>query len=209
MKPPLRLPKTLTAKTLTHYEQNPDAFWEATKDHDVSQNYAALFRHIPHTRPWTLLDLGCGPGRDLKYFTASGHTAIGLEGCESFCSMARKYSGCEVLHRDFLDMKLPTGSFHGIFANASLFHVPKPEFHRVLKDLHAALRNGGILFSSNPRGHGEDFSSTRYANLMELEDYQGLVEGAGFELVEHYYRPGNVPQEEARWLACVFKKLPA
>ena len=200
-------PRVLTARTLAYYEGSQDGFWEGTKDHDVSQNYAALMRHIPHDRPWNLLDLGCGPGRDLKYFAACGHRAIGLDGCEAFCRMAREYSGCEVLHQDFIDMRLDDGFFHGIFANASLFHVPKPEFSRVLRQLHAALADKGVLFSSNPRGRGEDFESPRYAYFMELEEYRRFVEGAGFELIEHYYRPSGLPIEECRWLACVFRKI--
>lgn len=196
----------LTSRTLAHYEADPVGFWQGTKDHDVSQNYAALLRHIPHDRPWNLLDLGCGPGRDLKYFAANGHRAVGLDGSESFCRMAREYSGCEVLHQDFIAMRLKDGFFHGIFANASLFHVPRLEFSRVLRQLHAALADKGILFSSNPRGMGEDFDSPRYANFMELKEYTRCVEDAGFKLIEHYYRPQGLPVEECRWLACVFRR---
>lgn len=199
-------PENLTRRTLGYYEENPAGFWEATKDHDVSQNYASFLRHIRHAKPWTLLDLGCGPGRDLRYFSALGHAARGLDGCAAFCRMARDYSGCEVLHQDFISLNLPAGAYHGIFANASLFHVPKPEFSRVLGELQEALVKDGILFSSNPRGRGEDFDGSRYANFMELEEYREAVEAAGFALLDHYYRPPGLPAEERRWLACVFRK---
>src|SRR5258708_12397743 len=66
--------------TLEHYNQRAEAFWQGTRDHDVSQNIAALLAAIEGEPPFTILDFGCGPGRDLKVFAAPGHVAVGLEG---------------------------------------------------------------------------------------------------------------------------------
>lgn len=99
-----------------------------------------------------MLDFGCGPGRDLQTFTRLGHIAVGLDGAERFAQMARQDSGCEVLHQDFLKLDLPAARFDGIFANAVLFHIPKQELPRILRQLHGALKPGGVLFSSNPEG---------------------------------------------------------
>lgn len=198
--------KILTKKTIEHYETDPLGFWRGTFDHDVSQNYQALLGHLEHSNCQTLLDLGCGPGRDLKYFKQLGHHVIGLDGCESFCQMARDYSGCEVLQQDFIEINLKENYFNGIFANASLFHVPKINLPEVLAVLQRSLKQNGILFSSNPRGDGESINGSRYANLMELNEYQTIVEMCGFELIDHYYRPQSVPLENRPWLACVFKK---
>ena len=82
--------------TLEHYNQRAEDFWEGTRDHDVSQNVAALLQHIQGEAPFTILDFGCGPGRDLKTFAGLGYVAIGLEGATRFAAMARGYSGCEV-----------------------------------------------------------------------------------------------------------------
>ena len=76
---PHELDKIATA-TLAHYEQRAEDFRAGTRDHDVSQNIAALLRHIEGESPFTILDFGCGPGRDLETFAGLGHTAIGLEG---------------------------------------------------------------------------------------------------------------------------------
>src|SRR5437762_12035688 len=142
--------------TLGYYDHHAEEFWQGTKDHDVSQNIDALLRHIEGAPPFTILDLGCGPGRDLKTFTQRGHVAIGLEGSARLAEMARGYSGCEVWEQDFLKLELPDEKFDGIFANAALFHVPSAELPRVLRELHAALKPGGVLFSSNPRGENEE-----------------------------------------------------
>src|SRR5262249_21524477 len=82
--------------------------------------------------PYSILDLDCGPGRDLHHFRLLGHNAVGLDGSTEFVAMARSYSGCQVLHHDFLTMILPESRFDGVFANASLFHVPSRELPRVL-----------------------------------------------------------------------------
>src|ERR1035438_10069808 len=96
-----------TSRTLAYYEQRAEEFRAGTRDHDVSQNIAALLRHIESEPPFTILDVGCGPGRDLKTLAGLGHTAIGLEGAPGFVAMARADTGCEVWHQDFLRLDLP------------------------------------------------------------------------------------------------------
>jgi UDP-3-O-[3-hydroxymyristoyl] glucosamine N-acyltransferase len=118
-------PRHVSATTIAHYADAADAFREGTRDHDVSQNIAALLRNIRGAAPFTILDLGCGPGRDLAAFTAFGHVAIGIEGAARLAEMARAATGCEVWEQDFLALHLPAARFDGIFANASLFHVPR------------------------------------------------------------------------------------
>jgi SAM-dependent methyltransferase len=142
--------------TLEHYNQRAEDFWEGTRDHNVSQNIAALLQYIEGEPRFTILDFGCGPGRDLRVFAELGHIAVGLEGAAHFAVMARAHSGCEVWQQDFLKLNLPDIYFDGVFANAALFHVPSQELARVLLELHASLKPGGVLFSSNPHGHNEE-----------------------------------------------------
>lgn len=197
----------VSAATLQHYESRAEAFREGTRDHDVSQNIEALLRHLPGTPPFTILDFGCGPGRDLKDFTARGHVAIGLDGSASFAAMARAESGCEVWQQDFLALDLPAGRFDGIFANASLFHVPREHLARVLRELHAALKPGGVLFCSNPRGNDEEgWNGGRYGVWHGLESWRRWMTQAGFTELEHYYRPTGLPREQQPWLATVWRR---
>ncbi len=156
MKPDRQNFENVTGPTLEFYGQNADDFWDGTRNHDVRQNIEALLRHIRGEPPFAILDLGCGPGRDLKTFRERGHIAIGVEGTAPFVEMAREYSGCEVWQQDFLKLSLPEARFDGIFANASLFHVPTRELPRVLGELSVTLKPGGVLFSSNPRGDNRE-----------------------------------------------------
>ena len=196
-----------SARTLAHYDASAQAFEEGTRAHDVSQNYAALLGAIEGPAPFSLLDFGCGPGRDLAYFRSLGHEAVGLDGSARFVERARAATGCDVMHQDFLDLALPTGRFHGVFANASLFHVPTQELSRVLGALRDSLVLRGVLFSSNPRGPDtEGFDRGRYGAFHTLEKWRGHVTAAGFEEIEHFYRPAGKPRDEQPWLATVWRR---
>ena len=194
--------------TLEHYNQCAGEFWEGTRLHDVSQNVEALLQHIEGQPPFTILDFGCGPGRDLKTFAERGHKAIGLEGAEHFVAMARAHSGREVWRQDFLQLALPDKYFDGVFANAALFHIPRQELPRVLLELHATLKPGGVLFSSNPRGDNrEGWASGRYCVFHDLDAWRAYASAAGFVELIHYYRPDGVPREKQPWLASVWRRL--
>jgi SAM-dependent methyltransferase len=194
--------------TLAHYEQRAPQFRAGTWDHDVSQNIAALLRHIEAPPPLTILDFGCGPGRDLKTFAALGHHAIGLDGAAAFVTMARTESGCEVWQQDFLHLNLPGERFDGVFANASLFHVPTRHLSRVLGQLRASLKPRGVLFSSNPRGDNhEGWQGGRYGVYHDLDAWREHLTAAGFAELEHYYRPAGLPREQQPWLASVWRAM--
>lgn len=197
----------VAALTLAHYEHTAEEFWQGTRDHDVSQNIAALLQYIEAPAPFKLLDFGCGPGRDLKTFRELGHHPTGLEGAARLAAMARAYSGCEVLQQNFLELDLPDAHFDGIFANAVLFHVPSQALPRVLGKLRATLKPGGVLFSSNPRGDGQEgWRGKRYGTFHDWPTWRNYLLAAGFIELTHYYRPAGLPLEQQPWLASVWRK---
>jgi len=199
--------EAITQATLQHYERTAEQFFAGTIDHDVSQNIAALLDAIQAPAPFRLLDLGCGPGRDLKTFMGMGHVAIGVDGSQRFVDMARAYSGCEAWQQDFVKLDLPAGYFDGIYANASLFHVPSAALPQVLQALHASLKTGGVLFSSNPRGDNkEGWNGPRYGSYYDYDTWKDYLLAAGFVEVQHYYRPAGLPRDQQPWLASVWRK---
>lgn len=199
-------------RTLNHYTRTADGFKEGTWDHDVTQNYQALLDAIEGPAPYTILDLGCGPGRDLVFFKSIGHIPVGLDGSEAFVDMAQTETGCEVLHQNFLSLDLADERFDGIFANATLFHVPSAELPRVLKELYASLKPGGVLFSSIPRLMGSDadmdegFVNERFCCYHTWESWRRYCLDAGFTELHHYYRPDGKPRDQQPWLASVWRK---
>ncbi|MEJ5991795.1 class I SAM-dependent methyltransferase [Ramlibacter sp. PS3R-8] len=195
-----------SAGTLAHYEARAADFWQGTRGHDVTQNIDALLRHVEGAPPLRILDLGCGPGRDLAAFKSLGHHPVGLDGSPAFVAMAREHSGCEVWQQDFLALELPAAHFDGIFANASLFHVPRKELPRVLRELHAALKPRGVLFTSNPRGENQEgWNGGRYGVFHDMASWRAFLQAAGFTELEHYYRPPGLPLAQQPWLASVWR----
>lgn len=196
----------ITRTTLTHYTESAEAFWEGTKTHDVTQNYAALLDHIEGPKPYRILDFGCGPGRDLLALSAEGHRVVGLDGSPKFVEMARSRFPGEVWCQDFLDLSLPEAEFDGVFANASLFHIPTQELARVLAELRASLVPSGVLFCSNPRGDNrEGWQGDRFGAYLDLNRWRTFFETAGFHEITHYYRPTGRPLAEQPWLAMVWR----
>lgn len=196
--------------TIAQYQSEADQFREGTWDHDVSQNRDALVAAMPNN-PGKILDLGCGPGRDLVAFKAQNQTVIGLDATPAFVEMARKTSGCEVWQQSFLKLDLPPNTFDGIFANASLIHVPRQEMLRVLQDLWRSLIINGVLLMSMGRGDWEGYtartSGYRYVVAWEYITLTRCLETAGFEVIDHYYRPPGLPKAEQSWLVIVAKKV--
>ena len=204
--PPGQL-RQISVRTLAHYRRFAAGYRDGTWDHDVSQNIEALLGAIGGAPPYRILDLGCGPGRDLVAFRARGHAATGLDGCPEFVRMARAASGCEVWLQDLLALQLPAKRFDGVFANAVLFHVPSQALPAVMSDLWATLRPDGVLLSSNPRGQNEEgWADGRYACFHDVASWRRAVASAGFCLLDHYYRPPGKPRRQQPWLVTVWRK---
>ena len=197
----------VSATTVAHYDSVADDFWEGTRDHDVSQNIEALLSHIEGTPPFDILDFGCGPGRDLQAFVRLGHRPVGLDGSQRFVEMAGARVGCEVWLQDFLHLDLPPARFDGVFANASLFHVPSAALPDVLKRLHQTLKPRGVLFSSNPRGNNQEgWQGSRYGTYHDEATWQRFVTDAAFTKLTHYYRPVGLPRDQQPWFASVWRR---
>ncbi|MBD2047501.1 class I SAM-dependent methyltransferase [Coleofasciculus sp. FACHB-64] len=192
--------------TIAEYQATAESFREGTWDHDVSQNRDALVAAMPKN-PGKILDIGCGPGRDLLAFKRQGHTVIGLDATPAFVEMARQAADCEVWQQSFFNLDLPPETFDGIFANASLLHVPHSQMVKVLKDLHQALVPGGAIIISICRGDSEGYSvrptGYRFVSGWEYETLAPCLEQADFEILHHYYRPPGLPCEAQSWLVIV------
>ncbi len=195
--------------TIAEYQLTAASFRDGTWEHDVSQNRAALIAALPQ-QPGKILDLGCGPGRDLVAFQELGHSVVGLDATPAFVEMAKTTANCDVWQQSFLNLDLPANYFDGIFANASLIHVPTQEMLRVLQDLHGSLVDRGVLVMSMMRGDYEGFSQrptgARYVAGWECDTLTPLLVTAGFQILQHYYRPPGLPIEQQSWLVIVAQK---
>ena len=128
-------------------------------------------------------------------------------GSAQLAAFARTNSGCDVVEQNFLEMDLPQGHFDGVFANAVLFHAPSQVLPRILWQLHMTLKSGGVLFSSNPRGDGQEgWNGDRYGAFYDLQAWRSHVSNAGSVELAHFYRPTDLPLEQQPWLARGWRK---
>lgn len=196
----------MTRLTIAAYERMAADYAEDTRNRDLSADYALFFRYMKSAAPLDLLDLGCGPGRDLSHFKQLGHRATGLDGSARLVEMAEA-TGCPVLHQDFLKLDLPPSAFDGVFASASLFHIPPDSLHGVLAALLQTLRPGGVLFMLNPRGRNEKgWMGERFCTYLRLGTWMRYMRSAGFAYLAHEYRPLGVTRQRQQWLSSVWRK---
>lgn len=193
--------------TIAAYDRMADEYWDDARHRDLAADYALFLRHIDGSGPFELLDLGCGPGRDLRYFASLGHKVLGIDGSARFVAMARAYSGCRVLRQNLVKLRLPGQHFDGIFASASLFHVPPDDLPRVLSALRTALKVRGVLFALNPRGRDEQgWLGDRFCCYYRLSTWRRTLQAAGFLELAHAYRPLGVPRSRQPWISTVWRR---
>jgi SAM-dependent methyltransferase len=196
--------------TIAEYQLTAESYRVGTWDHDVSQNREALIEAMPKVSG-KILDLGCGPGRDLVAFKEMGHQVTGLDATPAFVEMAKQVADCPVWEQSFLSLDLPSNHFDGIFANASLIHVPSADMLLVLQHLYDALGDRGVLVMSMVRGNQEGFSERptgyRYVSGWEYETLAPKLLEAKFQILRHYYRPTGVAIANQSWLVLVAKKV--
>jgi len=205
------LDATKSAATIADYDAVAAAFDAGNMNHDVSQNIDALLEPLKHVERPVVVDVGCAGGRDLLALTARGCEAWGVDGSPAFVELARKAApDCRVLLQDFVDLDLPADTFDGVYANASLFHCPSEHLPELLRRLYASLKTGGVFFSSNAHGFGEDkegWSGGRTAATrswvcwLSEATWKKECEDAGFVFRRSYYRGSS-----KAFLATVWRK---
>lgn len=132
------------------YDQNTQQFVDATINLNMSEFYDKFLSRLPSNS--NILDIGCGSGRDLKYFKTKGHHPVGLDPSSKMVKIAQKISGCHVNQRQAQDINENT-DYQGIWACASLLHVSHNEMGQVFKQLHRALKPNGIIYCSFKYGN--------------------------------------------------------
>ena len=145
--------------TLAYYERCAEEYVAQTRHADMrALQEAFLARVAPGGR---ILDLGCGSGRDSKVFLARGYEVVAVDGAPALCARAAAYLGQEVVCARFENYQ-PEGIFDGIWACASLLHLPAPEIARVLARLAPHLSRDGCLYASFKYGSASGERGSRY-----------------------------------------------
>lgn len=168
----------MISSTDQYYDEHAAEYYERTVAVDMSHVYDRFLTMVP--TGGRILDAGCGSGRDLRVFSERGFRAKGIDASRGLVEMAEARSGvsCSVGHIE--DIK-DEGCFDGVWACASLLHLPKAMLVPALRCLHRALVPGGAMYVSVQEGDGEQLMSDgRYFAFYRRDEVLVAIESSGF-----------------------------
>ncbi|WP_242984416.1 class I SAM-dependent methyltransferase [Clostridium sp. chh4-2] len=162
--------------SIDYYNQYAAKVYEDTINQDMGEIMQQFLELLEEGD--TILDLGCGSGRDSLTFYELGYDVTPLDAAEEMCKLAEIHTGLEVLQMTYEDMEFDD-VFDGIWASASLIHTPKDEMIPLLDKLATSLKEDGILYMSFRKGELEGFSGKRFFSDYTKKELERLLENSG------------------------------
>ena len=195
-----------TNETLNYYAQNAQEFIAGTVDVDMSRLYRHFLTHLP--QDGSILDLGCGSGRDSKFFADLGYRVTAVDGSEELCRRAERLIGFPVRCLLFEELDY-VNKFDGIWACASLLHVEKEKMPHILDLVARALKVGGTLYLSYKYGAGQRVDNGRFFSDYTETDIPLLFpEDSPLSCVQWWITQDERPERShERWLNMICKKI--
>ena len=192
-------------QTIDYYNKNSEKFYNNTVHIDLSELYSKFRRHIPDNG--SILDLGCGSGRDSLYFLEKGYIVTSVDASEEMVRLSSELTGQKTRCMNMQDIEFKN-EFNGIWACASLLHVDKGSTEDLLSNLGKALKTDGCLYASYKYGDGAQIKGDRFFNNYDEGTFEEVVDNVvGFE-IENYWitkdlRPNRIDE---KWLNVILKK---
>ena len=195
----------MTNKTLDYYNQNAESFIQGTVSVDFKETQDKFLQSLTGK---TILDFGCGSGRDTKYFIESGYAVTAIDGSEELCKSASAYTGIQVKHMLFQDLD-EVDCYDGIWACSSILHLPKEELKIVTQKMSRALKPNGIIYTSFKYGNFEGERNGRYFSDFTLDVFKDFISDVKDIAIEEYWITGDVRpgREEEKWLNLILRKI--
>ena len=193
-------------KTLNYYNQCAEAYNETTLNIEFDSKREMLLKYLqPNAH---ILDLGCGSGRDSKGFLQKGYKVTAVDGSKELCKIASKNIGQDVICQLFNELDA-VNEFDGVWACASLLHLPTNELKQTLKRVEKALKKDGYFYASFKYGDFEGEREGRYFNdFTEVSFNTLLKEFPILELQEVEVTTDVIPgRENVSWLNVIMKKI--
>lgn len=192
-------------KTLDYYNKNAKVFFENTVNADMSSQYNMFEKYLFEGAH--ILDCGCGSGRDTKYFIKQGYEVVAIDGSEELCRLASDLTGIKVENIFFEDMDY-LNEFDGVWACASLLHLPINELKTVFIRIAHSLRNNGILYASFKYGNFEGKRNGRTFTDMNEDSIGFLIKDIPEFEIKETYISGDVREGrgDEHWLNIVLIK---
>ena len=179
------------AETLKYYESNAKKFYDSTVFIDMDDLYKPFLELLPSGG--TILDAGCGSGRDSKIFKAEGFKVVAFDISPELVKLASNLIGEDVLQLSFSDLQFED-RFDGIWACASLLHVLKTDMPQTLIKLSRALKQGGVLYASFKYGNTELIRNGRHFSDYDEASFDKLLgELPDLTLIRYWQTIGRKP----------------
>ena len=194
-----------TNKTLDYYNNNAHRFTSDTLDVEFSD---IQDRFLAELQPGAfILDFGCGSGRDSRYFLKKGYKVEACDGSEEMVKTATRNAGIPVKQMLFSELD-EQERYDGIFACASILHVPSAELPDIIGKMKRAVKKGGVLYVSFKYGTFEGVRNGRYfTDLTEESLKQILDQVGGLDIIRTGItgdaRPGR---EDEKWLNVLLRR---
>jgi len=191
--------------TRTYYSENAQKFYDGTVNLDMESHYNTFLNMIP--KGGKILDAGCGSGRDSLYFKKKGYNVVAFDYSEALVKLASDLIGTPVLQMSFQDIAF-IGEFDGIWACASLLHVPKTEMRGIISKLAEALKPDGILYASFKYGYREEIRKGRLFSDYTKSTFQALIKKeSSLKIVKHWKTADVRPKRKNEyWLNALMRK---
>lgn len=191
--------------TIDYYDKHGHQFTAQTKYLDMSSFYQPFLALIPHNGH--ILDVGCGSGRDTKAFLEKGYRVTAFDASETLVALAAEYTQQPILKLRFQELSF-SNEFDGIWASASLLHVPKQELDAIFERLINALKPKGVWYLSFKKGSGELVSDDgRLFNYMDRDEFVSLISRHPMLSIEKYWENADTrPEKSELWINAVLRK---
>ena len=184
--------------TERYYEERAAEFDERTIGRDMAEYYEAFLPLVP--KGGSILDAGCGPGRDSLVFLQRGYVVTAFDASATAVKLASVRLGQRVLHLSFQQVEFDH-AFDGVWACASLLHVPRAEMPDALSRLHGALKRGGVLYACVKRGTAEELREGRLFTDYEEDSLRQVFDASGGWTIERVWPTLEVRKDRrVRWL---------
>ena len=192
-------------KTISYYNANAEKFADSTLYVDFSDTQNMFLGKLPVDA--YILDFGCGPGRDIKYFLAKGYRVDAADGSENLCEVAGKLTGIKVKNMLFQELE-EVEKYDGIWACSSILHLPVTQLADVMQKMETALKENGIIYTSFKYGTFSGERSGRFFTDMTEELFEKFLRQIDGLSVEEQWitsdvRPGR---GEEQWLNVILRK---
>lgn len=185
-------------KTLEYYDHNSLKYSIETFNVDMSKSYEMFTSMIP--KYCHILDLGCGSGRDSKYFLTHGFEVTAVDGSKELCKVASENTGLKVRNLLFEDLDYEE-CFDAVWANACLLHLTEQELVSVLKKVARALRPGGLLYASFKYGSFTGYRGDRYYSDYDENSIKSVIEKVpGLDLIRSLAVDDAMGRADVTWI---------